>query len=96
LGQVERAEQRGVLKAGDGLDRAVHHDQHHDAVGPVDAEAIGQVGGHGRVPIGAAGHQPDAVKPPVGGDGGEEPRDRLAADVAKAQGWHVQHGVLTQ
>jgi len=46
--------------------------------------------------VGVGGHQPDPVQPPIGGDGAEEPRDVLAAQVPQGLRRHVQDGVLTQ
>jgi len=60
----------------------------------MEAAVAGQVGRHGRLPVGACGHQPDAVKPAVRGDGAEEARDLITADVAQGQRRHVQDCVV--
>jgi hypothetical protein len=89
-------EQRGVLEAGDEPDPVLDRDQHHDAVGAIGAVGGGQVGGQRRLPVGARGHQPNAVQSPGGGHGAKEPRDLLAAQVPQGLGRHLQDGVLGQ
>jgi hypothetical protein len=48
------------------------------------------------LPVGARGHQPNAVQPPVGGHRPKEPRDLLAAQVPQGLGRHLQDSVLGQ
>jgi hypothetical protein len=67
----------------------------HDAVGPGD-RAVAQVGGHGGLPVGAGGEQPDCGQVPARRHGGEERPDGVLAPVGERRRGHGQQAVPGQ